>query len=144
MARALEDLSRAAELYRGAPYGTMGVLPGETHAVAQAMIDARQRLGYVPEANEASMLLAFGAVNKASRNYSQALGATLPTEAEVRDWAEHQAAVGTTTKALVLDPTGVREVDVPVEPIAAYPNLERARRNQDAIDAYRAEHGGGA
>jgi hypothetical protein len=111
-------------------------------AVARKVVEDRKRLGYVPEASEASWNLAAGQLQQAYRQLALALGALLPSEAEVRDWAAHQAAVGTMTKTVIPTAEGFREEDVRLDDLSAYPNHVRAAKHRAAIDAYIAEHGG--
>lgn len=91
--------------------------------VATELIAARKRLGYVPEGNEGAWNAAMGRLQKAAQTVSLALGASLPTEGEVRSWSEHRAALG----------------DINTD---MFPNLHRAVNSSAAIDAYVAEKGG--
>jgi hypothetical protein len=91
--------------------------------VALKLIDDYKRLGYVPEGDEGAWNAALGQVQRTAQTLSLALGASLPSEHEVKSWAEHKAEHG--------------DIDT-----AMYPNLARAKMNGAAVDAYVAETGG--
>ena len=119
--------------------GALAAVP----ASAAALITARKRLGYVPLGEEGAWNATMGALQRAAQILSLALGASLPSEATVAAWIEHEQASGGLDVGFRYErDTEGNQIgpDIKVEKLEAYPNLN-AIVKRAAIDAYVTEKG---